>query len=318
MGGVVVLTVLAAAIVAPNWSERRVAGQPVAILIPGPPAVGDCVTSVPDLREILERSGYIDRDTGRDLGAADDGWPDGIAYPTTQFGPCVGRIGGEVSSVHLAAGTPDRITMNDYQTSSSQCASESISYTGSIPPVVDGSPDRPSIVWAPALNFQNTPVGPTATQRMVGQGWSACIIGAPTGAPYVGRLSGVLESGVLPSDFGNCWLSDRLEDSEQVSCDEPHGVELLGTTGLGSAAYTAAEVQKSCETYAGRMLRSADPFRGGAIRFQILDFRETVSVVEPSDGALRDTYITCIATVQDELLLDGSLVGLDDRPLPVS
>jgi hypothetical protein len=43
---------------------------------------------------------------------------------------------------------------------------------------------------------------------------------------------------VLPSDFGNCWLTDRLDDpdAEQVSCDQPHRVELLGTTGLGSAA----------------------------------------------------------------------------------
>ncbi len=315
MGGVVVLAVLMIAVVAPNWSQRRIAGEAVAVVIAGPPAVGDCVTSVPDMRVLRDGGSY--RGNGVwDEGSSDSGWENGIDYPSTVFGSCDGHIMGEVSSVHLAAGAPDRIPMIDYQTSSSQCALESIAYTGSIPPVVDGSADRPSIVWTPAINFQNTPVGPTAIQRLVGQDWSACVIGAPTGKPYVGRLAGVLDSGVLPSDFGNCWLTDQLDDSEQVGCDQPHAVELLGTTALGSAAYTAAEVQKSCVTYAGRTLRSDEPTRGGAIRFEILDFSDTVSVVEPSAGVLRDTYITCIATGQDDVRLDGSLIGLGNRPLP--
>jgi hypothetical protein len=75
-------------------------------------------------------------------------------------------------------------------------------------------------------------------------------------------------------------------------------------------------VQRSCATYAGRILRSHDPTRRGAIRFEILDLRETISVVEPSDEVLRDTYITCIAAAQGDLRLDGSLFGLGNRPLP--
>ncbi len=319
IGGVVVLAVLVVAIIAPNWSERRVAGRPVAMALPGPPAVGDCVTSVPDIRALLDGGRYR-ADDGGDFGGLDSGgglgWETDIVYPSAVFGSCDGPVMGEISSVRLAADPPDRIPMIDYQTSSSQCGLESIGYTGSIPPVVEGKADQPGIVWTSAINFQNTPVGPSPIQRRVGQDWSACVIGRPSHTPYVGRLAGVLDSGVLPSDFGNCWVTDGLNDSEQVSCDQPHGVELLGTTGLGSAAYTAAEVQKSCATYAGRMLRSVDSTRGGAVRFEILDFRDTVSVVEPSDSVLRDTYITCIATAQGDLRLNGSLVGLEERPLP--
>ncbi len=122
--------------------------------------------------------------------------------------------------------------------------------------------------------FDETSVGPSRVQRLVGQRWSACVVGAPVSRPYDGRLRDVLTTGALPSDFGSCWKSDSLRDSEQVACDRPHAVEVLATTGLGSASQTAAEVGRSCRVVAGRMMRTTDPERGGALSVRILDFHE--------------------------------------------
>ena len=302
LGGIVVVVVLIAAIVAPNFSQRRIAGAAVPISVAGPPASGDCVTSIPDVSNLLREGNF---------GSGDE-----IDLPTAIYGPCGGRIVGEVVSVLDDAATAQRVPAPQYQDQLSQCGLDSIGYTGSVPPVVQGASGRPGIVWSPAQNFQATSVGPSRLQRRVGQRWSACIVGAPGAHLYDGSLHDVLTSGVLPSPFANCWRSNSLRDSEQVSCDHPHAVELLATTGLDNTPHTAADVQRSCSVYAGRMMRTADPGRSGALQFQILDFRDTVSLVAPSAAILQDTYITCIATAGHGVRLTGSLVGVGDGPLP--
>lgn len=134
-----------------------------------------------------------------------------LSYPIAEFGPCDRPVLGDVAAGHPVVGTVDRISMSGYRISASQCGLEGISYTGRYHRSLTDR-NRPSIVWTPAVSFQNTAVGPSAVQRAV--------------------------------------------------------------------------------------LHSGDPTHGGAFRFEILAFRETVTVVEPSDELRRDTYITCIATAQ--------------------
>jgi hypothetical protein len=302
LGGIVFLVVLAAAIVAPNVSQRRVAGSAVPITVPGPPSRGDCVTSLADVNGELQGGGF--------------GVGDEIEVPAPGLGPCAGPIVGEVVSVQPNAGVPQRLPAPRYQELMSECGLSSIYYTGTVPPVVDGSSGAAAIVWAPAINFQFTYVGPSRLQRLVGQQWSACVIGAPFARPYEGRLRDVLSRATLPSVFAHCWRTAAMLDSEQVDCDEPHAVELLATTGLGSTPLTATEVHRSCTVFAGRMMRTDDPTRGGALSYSILDFRDTEVAVPPSAEPLSDTYITCIATTRGGLRLTGSLVGVGNGPLP--
>ncbi len=301
-GGVVLLVVLVAAVVAPNFSQLRIAGRAVQISVPAAPVAGDCVTSLPDVNRLLREGNF--------------GIGDEIELPVAEFGSCTGAIRGEVVSVLDGVTLTRDVPATDYQKDLSQCGLDSIDYTGSIPPIVDGSPGRPGNVWSPALNFQTTSIGPSPLQRSVGQRWLACVIGAPAAHPYEGSLRDVLTTGAVPWNFANCWRSEAMRDVDQVSCDRPHAVELLATTGLGSTPQTATEVLHSCSVIAGRMIRTADPTRGGALRYTILDFDQTISPVPPTEEVLRDTYITCIVVARAGLVLTDTLVGIGDGPLP--
>ncbi len=301
-GVIVVLVVLVVAVVAPNLSQRRIAGSAEPIAIPDPPARGDCVVAVADVNRLLREGNF--------------GVDDQIELPVARYGPCDGPIVGEVVSVTDDADTPKRVPAPQYQNELSQCALNSIGYTGSVGPVVDGARGEPAIVWSPAQNFQDTAVGPSRIQRLTGQRWSACVVGAPAAQPYRGRLQDVLTAGTLPSNFGNCWRTPAMLDSEQVPCDRPHAVEILATTGLGNAPHTAADVHRSCTVYAGRMMRTEDATRAGALSYTILDLRDTGIVVPPSQEILQDTYITCLAVARHGLRLTGTLVGVGDGPLP--
>lgn len=290
------LIVLVGAIVSPNLLHRRIAGEAVAITAPGPSGVGDCVTSLPDV------GGFIS-----DVE---------VQLPTATYGPCAGPIVGEIVSVREGVPASGRVPAEQYQQDLSQCALESIGYTGSVPPVVPRSDGGQGLVWSPAVVFQQTSVGPSRVQRSVGQRWSACVVGAPVSRPYDGLLRDALTTGVLPTDFGSCWKSETLRDSDQVACDRPHAVEVLATTGLGSASQTAAEVGRSCRVFAGRMMRTIDPERAGSLSVRILDFRDGATVVTSPADILKDTYLTCVATARHHLQLTGTLIGLGKGPLP--
>src|SRR5690242_18333921 len=130
-GMILLAAVLTAAIVVPSVTGRRVAGEPVAGAVAGPPSSGDCVTWIADPWSRFDNPApQID---------------DVFAYPTATVGPCTGPIAGEVVSVNPGAAPPSRISATDYLSQISQCPIDAIAYTGSIAPVVDvgGS----SIVW---------------------------------------------------------------------------------------------------------------------------------------------------------------------------
>jgi hypothetical protein len=299
---IILAAALVAAVIAPNMTGRRIAGEPVAGAVAGPPASGDCVTWMADPWPRFDHPApQID---------------DVFAYPTAAVGPCTGPIAAEVVSVTPEAAPPDRISATDYLSQMSQCPIDAIAYTGSIPPVVDvgGS----SVVWAARPGFRYTQVGPDRAQRAQGQRWSACLIGADDGAPYVGRLRDVLTTGMLPPTLGACLTSVDPADANQVACDRPHPAEELATARLGPRAVSGADLRQACAVFAGRALRTSDPTRGGALRIEVVASREWgATVIGPSAGSFADTFVTCVAVAQTGTLLVRSLIGVADGPLPV-
>lgn len=294
--------VLLAAIIAPNLSSRRVAGEPVVGIVPEPPAPADCITSMADP--------WVHFDDPSPQ--TDDVFP----YPTATFGPCTGPIVGEVVSVTVGAATATEISATDYLSQISPCLIDSIAYTGSIPPVVQTS-DRPGTLWSPQLNFQYTTIGPGLAERAAGQRWSACVIGSSHGSSFVGRLHDVLTDGRLPSTFGSCLTSADPNYSLQVPCDRPHAAEVLGTTDLGPVGVPADDVQQACSVFAGRALRTSDPSRSGEIALQVNQSGEpAASVVRPESGQLANTFLECLAVAPSGGSFNRSLIGVGDGPLP--
>lgn len=301
LGVALIAAVVLAASVASNWSGNRMAGTPVAMELPGPPASGDCVATMADPWRLL------DRPSPDDAGIID--------YPTAEFGPCGAEIAGEVVSVDSGADPPPRITANDYLSKYTQCAIDAIDYTGSIPPVVQRSDDRMGILWIPQFDFRFTTVGPSRAQRAAGQQWSACIVGPGDGMLYAGRLQNVLTTGVLPGAFGTCLASADLTNPERVPCAQPHPVEILGSTQFGPIEIPESQLQRACVVYAGRAIRSADPTRAGTIHVQALT--QHVDDIPLTGSQLSASYVACVASAPDGVLFDGSLVGVADGPLPV-
>lgn len=307
MTGLLLLIVAAVATLAlPGVLGHRLAGAAMAAVIPPPPAIGACVTSVSERAEIRPDARADQR----------------VAYPTAVLGSCAGAIAGEVMSVDLAEHRLDRATITTYQADSSKCQLAEVNYVGSIGPF---DPDRltePSIAWEAPVSIESISVGPSDFQRAAGQTWTACVGTGDAGTTYRGRIAQALRTGVLPSTFATCWRtllsSTETQDNEQHSpCTTPHSVELLGTTSINDPAATIAQIQKSCRGMASRALRTPDPTRGG--RLEISAYSLDGSSVLPLEAAdLFTGHLGCVASIAPPERLAGTLIGIENRPLPLS
>lgn len=294
---------LAAAIVVPNLSGRRIAGEPVAGAVAGSPSAGDCATWIADPWPRFDDPAPESEDV--------------FDYPTFTVGSCDGPIVGEVVSVTSAPEPPPQISATDYLSQLEQCPIDAIAYTGSIAPVVEVGAGT-SIVWTAQTDFRYTRVGPGLAQRARGQQWSACLIGSVDGVPYSGRLHDVLTEGRLPSAFGTCLRSINAVGADTLACDHPHSVEILGTTRLGPRPVSGADLQQACLDFARRALRTADPTRSGAISIQVVTPRDWgVKVIDPTSGPMTDTFGDCVAVAQSGMTFNRSLIGVADGPLPI-
>jgi hypothetical protein len=296
---IVLVGVLLTAMLTAGPLTRRVAGHPAALAVAGAPMIGDCVTGFP----MAERGIEVDQT---------------LDFPTAEFGPCDRPIVGEVSStVDRAVAPPRRITGAEYWPMSAQCALDAIGYLGSIPPVVDQGAGRPGILWTPSVSIAYLPIGPNAAQRTLGQHWSACVVGSNDGTAYTGRLQQALSSGVLPAVFGSCWPASYFRTARQTPCDQPHVVELLGTTLLGTHPVPAAEVRGACAQFAGRVMRTADPTRQGAIVVDIVGDDRGFADLPSGENYLQDRDVSCYAKAAAGSRFNGTLVGIGDGPLPL-
>ena len=283
--------------VLPKVRSSQISGEAMATPLSGPPTVGQCVTSVvgrlPDLSAVT-------------------GLTNTVRYPTATFGPCDQAIVGEVGSVLYGGNPPALLTLSDYQSEAEACAEGTMSYTGSIASVVDNTSGPTAIAWDLGLTFRRVPVGPTSVQRLGGQHWSACVVTAPAGQPYRGKLKGALSTGAVPESLGSCWTSKELTLAEPVSCAVPHPIEVLGTSVVGRPPMSVGDVRRSCFVFAGRVLRNPDPTARGALRIGLIILS---SAAQASIGLYP---VACVAMDAGARAFDGTLIGLQRRPLPTA
>jgi len=292
-GLAVLVLVVVAATVVPGLSGRRVAGSAVPKSFPDPPAIGDCAVSVP-----TREGGNFGEPFDLDVTAV--GW-----------GPCSGPIAGEVVAVQLS----DNTTVSPGDDWPDTCFRGASAFAGldvSGPyPTLAGAPSTDPVTWAPAVAANIQRVHPDDEERRAGRSWLACLVTPAIRGSYRGTLEQAFVSGQLPEEFGVCWNGADLEQSgDLIPCGEPHSAQLLAIGDASDRSLVSLdELQSACRAVATLVMRTDRPVEVG----------ELATVIDVADdGASADAPLTagCFATAAGSRQLGGSLIGLDDRPVP--
>lgn len=167
----------------------------------------------------------------------------------------------------------------------------------------------PSSRWRPAQSAVLALLGPDAEQVAVRQAWVACAI--TTGPP---GYPGSVRDGFGPAAdrYGDCDPT-RPFDPAPRPCDEPHDQEAIGRAVVGYD--DLAGLDQSCTDLVRQRTGLADPTAGG--RLAVLVAPVDPNTVPP-DVSAGGQAMTCGIRVVGTGKLTASLVGIGDRPLPLS
>lgn len=285
------LLALVAAIALPVLAGKPVDGAPVAAVIDPPPAVGSCVGGI----------------TSADPGAAGRATP---SLPVATVVKCSGEVTGEIISVTAQRSAPVASTLGEYDQANPSCRSQVEKYLGTTATTVIAG-----VQWNLNIDVDVTTVGPDAHDRAAGRTWSACVLSAADQIYPATPLHLSWQSGTLPDAFGLCWAENLVQHGVPTNCTSPHRTQQIGYgfvtqasdtgTGIVSSA-SPDDVAAGCRTLAATVLKVADPTRGGAL---------TVKVVDDTSGA---PFVQCAVAVVGTARLTGSLIGIGNRPLPLT
>ncbi|HEY7811788.1 MAG TPA: septum formation family protein [Nakamurella sp.] len=261
----------------------QTAGVAVRAPIPGPPVAGDCVTSP-----------YLGAGSALSVG---------IAVGVAPYAACPApgdsrRDFGEIVSV-----TPD---VRAFPTISARQQSPP-DPDACRAPVLDylGWAAEP---WDPVFTDLVSLVGPDTVQYASGQRWIACaLITGRDGYPGSVRDGAFGRAADL---YGRC-ESTRSALRPRVGCDDPHDAEVFGVALVGVDGLS--DLADSCTRLVVQRTGLADPTAGGLLQVRAVPFDP--NTVPPDVSASKQSMV-CEIRVTGDGLLDASLVGVGDRPLP--
>lgn len=308
-GAILVLFAFVGATVLSSVVGRGLAGTPIAVPLPDPPTVGDCL--------LAPAAPPLDANPANPADPA-GAWT-GPIRPA--FGPCdpagldpVAGPAGEVVAVRALTGA-DRTTGTGRTagTAETGCRSSALIYAGLRPLgdafAVPGTPADDPIRWRYSVDVQTTWI--TSLPDHPGAGsWAACVArpGATGSGP--GRLADAFAGGALPGGYGTCWQSVELSAAVQVvDCREPHVAELIALgRAVGAEPVDPELVRQSCLAQAALVLRRPDPTAGGALAIRVDPDRPPTARAALSPAC----FVTAAA---DGRRLVGSVVGIGDGPV---
>ncbi len=300
------LAVALGAVVLGGLVGHRLSGSPVPVNVPGPPAAGACLVSLSEVPSVVESS-------------RDD---DAARYPWGVYGSCDGDVTGEITSVDRNRHPLQATTVASYLQASSECELSEVTYVGSIGPYDPTTLTTPGIAWFADVTVRSIAIGPNRLQSAAGQSWTACAAIAGDAGSYRGRLARALADGVLPPEFATCWRAlvsstEQQVDEQRVSCRQPHPVEILATAQITDPRTSPAVIAQSCVRMASRALRTSDPTVGGRLRITAYSM-DGSSVMPVNEVNMLAGFVGCVASVPAPLRLEGTVIGLGDRPLPLA
>ncbi|AZI56920.1 hypothetical protein EH165_00775 [Nakamurella antarctica] len=289
-GGLVLVAALlaVAAISLIGQALRPVPGTASPVPVAGPPSVGDCLLAAPVHQEVpTQASDSAELRVDRVL----------------QLSACSGSRFGEVYRV------VESFTSVNQQLD--LCAGLT-DYTG-------WPLQRSSEFWSPAPSVSVTSSGPDDRQWAAGQRWVACVVMAG----FYGSIASPVGRSLpeMPAAFATCYGTVEVPRfSPQVDCGGVHRMELFGTKSVIGAQQSQAQLDASCQTWAGMVTGMPEVTAGGQLTVHavVIDPMDSQASVDPSslaDGQI--TFSMCTATpASDKQVLLGPLASLGSAPVP--
>lgn len=300
-GGVLILLAVGiVALVLPGLLGRQVSGSAVAVPVPAPPRVGDCLVAPPDHSPAS----------------------------SAVIAPCAAERFGEVVTVteepRPAAATSRREGNEDAAVSADRdrqaCSDAVLRYLG----LAVGA-DHEGFVqsyWQPLAPLDMSIDQPSARQLAAGQHWRACdfYVHDHTGksASYLGSARDGYGVGSPPDALAYCLSTGDLMTGQSVPCSEPHGAEAFGGTSTARPGLTAASLASSCAALAARLTRMPDPTAGGVLQVQATAVHSPTGTTQPGlagPGGLTG-FAACVLSAPSGRQLGGSVLALGSRPVP--
>jgi len=287
---------LVAVMVVPSVAGRRTAGSAVAIVLPDPPQVGDCL-----LAPISQSP-------------APDAWPREIPYAPASFGSCGGPIAGEIVAVWDNPAEADEGARSRL---GGPCYRQAADFAGLVRSgrntVVPGGAVDPRVVWRPTIGFTAYRIVPGRVEQNAGRSWTACLAVPKTESTYRGSLRNAYTTGAMADAFALCWSGNDLNSIAAVlPCDQPHPTELLASGWIRDpSSLSRPDLDASCIELAAGIMHTVDATRAGALSIVVDPFAPDAT--SRSDAPQR---VNCVVTSADAQQLTGTLIGLGARPIP--
>jgi hypothetical protein len=277
----VLLTIVGVAVAAAP--HHGLSGVATAVEFPGPPAVGDCLI---DPLDEATRFPY-ERDR-----------------PVPQYGACAGHLTlGEVAAIQSPAPTDLAVGLDEHV----GCRGVALTYAGLVERDssfgIPGSDPGDPVSWQYSIAAETGWIGQIPWSPSASE-WAACVVRPIGQFQNVGTLSGSFTGGVLPTEYGTCWMSpDVTAAMRMINCSFPHAAELIAIGRVDDAGATGWDrVVESCTEQARLVMRRTDPTADGLLAIRVLP--------DGSYPAGRDRNVTCFVTAADARMLMGSLIGL--------
>ncbi|MET3806212.1 hypothetical protein ABIB25_003222 [Nakamurella sp. UYEF19] len=293
--------VLLAAVITPSIVGRTVVGQAEMALIPGPPAVGDC------LLEPIRQAQQIDQvPTGK------------LTYRPLSIGPCTGARFGEVVSlipagqVRAAPATAPGVT-NDAgfrDPNRARCRHDLDAYSGARDP---STAPGASQYWTSAAPISVTFAGPSPLQQSMGQDWIACVefIDGVDGrsASYTSSLRNAIRQTILPPEAALCLATSDIQQEVPVPCSQEHQAEMFAYSLV--QGISVRRMDAACLLFVRQLTGMTDPTATGRLRVYSTLPDTAGEAPYPPDRV-------CLVATLGTRSLTGPLIGIGNNPVPLS
>ena len=284
-------------VTAPDVDRGRIGGA--AELPSGLPVSGSCTTWIPHPVGHPARAGGA---VGPHSSAATQ-----YFYPAVSIADCGRPHGGLLISIDYTTTSPETATLPQIQSQDAVCRDEATTWLagrGLVP--FDDRRGTTEIRWVPALTVVARSVGPDTASRAAGASWSGCALASlwdGFSAAAISTLPGTclgVRLKFLTAVVAVSGYTVMTTPPSSIGCAVAHPGQVLAFAQRVSGNPSRDQENQSCQVAASRYIGTSDPGFGNSI----------VTEVVPGDD------LVCYAEVKGSLLLDGSLLGVGDGPLP--